>query len=311
MADETPPERPFWFGKSTPERKPSFYLPNETEGWTYPKYGGFVSAAEYDRVRKKEEYLSTFLGKDYGKELPKLEPYYSRCVEEFNKTRYQPPNAEMIKAIKKRNAIMAAKNAKKGQAKKRTKAAPAAAKKSSNETISKKNNNIFARTKQAAKKTGKKKAAPGKGQPAKKQQKKPQVLPQGSPNIDELNTMERQLYSPPINYPTTSAISVGKKIGSAVIVESPEPKMCEHCKLKPCIVDAHFDELCKINSESTVLLCDPAAITYRKLEAFFRRLIVKYFGANRMKEMGKIPRCADDQCHAMAERDWSELECLL
>jgi len=260
--------------------------PDHDTTWTMPRYGGFCTAAEYHRVQQKELYIRRLLGKDQPKmtELPKVEPYYSRCLEEFKRMAKSTPTVQTKIKSKPKTSKRAQTYKKKRPS--GSNVAPCAAR------------NV----------TPKLKTAPKAPKPAHTtNQPKPSIPVIGHgfppPNYRFELSIGRDVYVPP-NYPSSSPI--GQKIGNAIVVDSPEPKFCSQCMLKPCIVDAHFEELCDRNSESQVILCDPADITFRKLEAFFRRLIVKYFGAEHIKAMGGIPACARDKCCEMAYRDPSE-----
>jgi hypothetical protein len=64
-----------------------------------PRYGGFCTAAEFLRVQKKEQYIRWLLGKDEPKmtELPIVEPYYSRCLEEYRAMAKSNPPQQQLK----------------------------------------------------------------------------------------------------------------------------------------------------------------------------------------------------------------------
>jgi hypothetical protein len=254
-----------------------------------PRYGGFCTAAEFLRVQKKEQYIRWLLGKDEPKmtELPIVEPYYSRCLEEYRAMAKSNPPQQQLKIsttkAKPNKRTRTYKNSHKSNSS-RSNHAPSAPRKVTPLPVPKTT----------------KSSLPN--------QPKPPVPKIGHgfppPNHQFEPSIGKDVYVPP-NYPSFSPI--GQKIGSAIVVDSPEPKFCSQCMLKPCIVDAHFEELCDRNSESQVILCDPSDITCRKLEVFFRRLIVKYFGPEHIRIMGGLPTCAQDKCCEMAYRDPSEL----
>ena len=110
---------------------------------------------------------------------------------------------------------------------------------------------------------------------------------------------QRAISNPP-GYPIITTW-VGHMCGDGVIVSSPPVKMCEYCKLKPCITEVHGDELCELSAECHVLHSDPATVTHKKLEALIRRLLVKYFGLEYVKDLGCIPLCAENTCRRLAE----------
>lgn len=251
---------------------------------TVPQFGGFVSAAAHQEFVKANKYLLAPLQQYSTTELPKVEPYYSQCLKEYETMKEQ----------------MRLEN--------------------NNKPNPKKKPTRFKKTKSNTRKKITKKQASHTSpcvflKPAPMAKPRSNVLPFKPPmphasiSCNSCSDPPPSLVypSPPPNYPKPVS-SIGKNIGNFTITDAPEPKLCEHCKLLPCIVDAHMDELCDRNAESQVLLCDPPDITYRKLSAFFRRLIVKYFGPEYMKTLGDIPICAQDQCHTMAARDDSEFD---
>lgn len=239
------------------------------DNWTVPRYGGYASAAVYQDFINYNKQLFAPAKHVWTTELPKIEPYYSKCLQEYETMKAQVRLDSNRRMNTKKQSTLAKKN------------------------------KVNTRNKTKKKKTSRTPPPLLFNEAA---NAKPKL------NLNKPTTQNAPNHAtPPPNYPKPTS-SVGKKIGNFTIVESPDPVFCKHCKLIPCIVDAHMDELCERNAESHVLLCDPPDITYRKLSAFFRRLIVKYFGQDYMKNLGEIPICAQDQCHTMATRDDSEFD---
>jgi len=258
----------------------SLEMPPAIFQWTMPRFGGYVSAAEYQDVLNRSKQIMACTKSSWTTELPKIEPYYSKCLQEY----------ETMKAQVRSDSNYRMKTKKKATLRKKT-------------TVSTRNKTKKKKNSRTAPPSLFNEAANPK---PKSNADKPTIQNVPAPSPSFINVSPNHP-TPPPNYPKPTR-SVGKKIGNITIIESPDPVFCEHCKLIPCIVDAHMDELCERNAESHVLLCDPPDITYRKLSAFFRRLIVKYFGSEYMKNLGEIPICAQDQCHTMATRDDSEFE---
>jgi hypothetical protein len=308
--------------KQPPKKKYPEYDPHRgCDGCVDPLYMGFVSAADYKKFMEKQIYYDILFKQPlWTTELPKVEPYYSQCLKEFQEgmknqqaSKAQGKTAERH-PTKKKAAGPASKQNKKAKVinpPKKKKSLPATNRKQAPSVAP-----IFAsKTTAGSCKTPR---GPSSNPPFSTTSfTKPNlVTPHPShknPLTDSTGKIDRRDYTFPPNWPNmpsgypTPRSCVGERLGSGVdsgvFVNWVPPKMCNHCMLLPCIVDAHFDQLLDINSESEVLLCDPPDITFRKLEAFFRRLIVKYFGIEYMKLLGSIPVCAEEKCHHLASRE--------
>jgi hypothetical protein len=297
--------------KPAKKKYPEYDPHRGCDGCVDPLYMGFVSAGDYKKFMEKQIYYDILFNQPlWTTELPKVEPYYSQCLKEFQdgmKKQASKTQGKTSKRQPKKKAVAPANKQKKSKAsnppnkklgpvnqKKPPKVAPICATK----TI------VTCKTPRAA-----------SYMPAVSASKPNLVTPhpRKNPLTESTGKVDLRDFTFPPNWPDMPSdypkprSCVGERLGSGVdsgvYVNWVPPKMCNHCMLLPCIVDAHFDQLLDINSESEVLLCDPPDITFKKLEAFFRRLIVKYFGLEYMKLLGGIPVCAEEKCHHLASRE--------
>lgn len=299
--------------KKPPKKKYPEYDPHRgCDGCVNPLYMGFVSAADYKKFAEKQIYYDILFKQPFWTtELPKVEPYYSQCLKEFQdgmKNQSSKTQGKTAKAQPKKKAAAPANKQKKPKANNpaKKKLGPANHQKKP-PTVAP----VFAPKTAAICKTPKAFASKPTNSGSKSNLVTPH--PRKNPIFESTGKIDPRDYTFPPNWPNMPSdypkprSCVGERLGSGadygVYVNWVPPKMCNHCMLLPCIVDAHFDQLLDINSESEVLLCDPAEITFKKLEAFFRRLIVKYFGIEYMKLLGGIPVCAEEKCHHLASRE--------
>jgi hypothetical protein len=77
----------------------------ETQDWSEPPFGGYLTAEDYHNVLKLNRRYSFYLGlhgTSFSKpgELPKVEPYYSKCLAEYERTKKEI----RAKQVSKKNA---------------------------------------------------------------------------------------------------------------------------------------------------------------------------------------------------------------
>lgn len=286
--------------KPAKKKYPEYDPHRGCDGCVDPPYMGFVSAADFEKFMEKQRYYDMlFNHPQWTTELPKVEPYYSQCLKEFEDgilkvyedgTKKQA-NKHHAKTTKKQSKIKPGLAANKN---KKPKSNPKKKNASTNQKKPPPAATILTSTCKAPSKAAAFKPTTGH--------------PRKNPTIESIGTVDPRDYTFPPNWPNMPSgypkpESSDSGVNSCVYNKPPAARMCNHCMLLPCIVDAHFDQLLDINSESEVLLCDPPDITFRKLEAYFRRLIVKYFGLEYMKLLGGIPVCAEEKCHHLASRE--------